>query len=337
MENITSWLSEPVLGTPGWFWLAFAAIVVVILVFDLGVLHRKDEEISARHSLFLYLGYVAVAFAFGGWVWMVRGPEAGLEFFTGYIIEQSLAMDNIFVMATIFAFIGVPRIYQHRVLFWGILGVLFFRAILIGVGVAMVQAFEWVLVLFGVFLIFTAWKMFTGVESHSDLSQNKLLRFLRKRFRITRDFHGHAFYVFREHPRTGKKLLYLTPLAVALIMVEFADVIFAVDSVPAIFAITQDPFIVYTSNVFAVLGLRALFFTLAAAMVRFRYLPLALSMVLFLVGIKITLVPFGIHIDTALSLVVMLSILAGGILYSLWKTRGEKIEFDGHGSGGGGE
>ncbi|MCJ8139228.1 TerC family protein [Falsirhodobacter halotolerans] len=322
MES-ASFFTQHFLDTPVWFWFAFLAVVIVILVFDLGFLHKEQKEISAKESFLLYGMYVLVACAFGAWVWFVRGSQAGLEFFTGYIIEQSLAMDNIFVIASIFAFLGVPRLYQYRVLFWGIIGVLVFRAILIGVGVAMVNAFEPILYVFGAFLIFTGFKMFKQVDEDNDLENNKILKFLRKRFRITPEFHGNSFLVRQPHPRTGKVVLWLTPLAVALIMVEIVDVIFAVDSVPAIFAITQDPFIVYTSNVFAVLGLRALFFALSAAMARFRYLQTALAIVLIYVGIKITLVPMGYHIDTLISLVITIGTLGAGIAYSLWKTRND--------------
>ncbi len=323
MEFSASFIHAQFLGTPGWFWLAFLAVVTAILVFDLGFLHKEQKEISARESFLLYGMYMAVALAFGGWVWAVRGAESGLEYFTGYIIEQSLAMDNIFVIASIFAFLGVPRLYQYRVLFWGIIGVLVFRAILIGAGVALVHAFEPILFLFGAFLVFTGFKMFSKVEEDDDIENNKILKFLRRHFRITPQFHGNKFVVEHPHPKTGKMVWFLTPLAVALIMVEIVDVIFAVDSVPAIFAITQDPFIVYTSNVFAVLGLRALFFALSAALVRFRYLQTALAIILILVGIKIFLVPLHIHIDTALSLFVTVAILGTGIAYSLWKTRNE--------------
>tara|TARA_A100001391_G_scaffold187183_1_gene156862 strand:- start:2617 stop:3675 length:1059 start_codon:yes stop_codon:yes gene_type:complete len=323
MENFASFLYTPFLNTPAWFWLAFLAVVAVILIFDLGFLHKEQKEISAKESFVLYGMYVLVACAFGGWVWLVRGSQSGLEFFTGYIIEQSLAMDNIFVIASIFAFLGVPRIYQYRVLFWGIIGVLVFRAILIGMGVALVHAFEPILFVFGAFLIFTGLRMFKKVEDDNDIENNKILKFLRKRFRITPQFHGNKFVVEKPHPTSGKLVLWLTPLAVALIMVEIVDVIFAVDSVPAIFAITQDPFIVYTSNVFAVLGLRALFFALSAAMARFRYLQTALAIVLIYVGIKISLVPVGIHIDTVLSLAITVGTLAAGIAYSLWKTRND--------------
>ena len=323
MESLFGALMGDFLGTPIYFWIAFIAIVVGLLVFDLGILHRDEHEIGAKESLTLYGFYVAIALAFGGWVWWQRGPEAGLEFYTGYLIEQSLAMDNMFVIATIFGFLGIPRLYQHRVLFWGILGVIAFRAVLIGVGAALVYQFNWILFLFGAFLVFTGIRMFSHKDEEPDIETNPVYRYLSRHFRITREMHGRNFTVKQPDPKTGKLVTWLTPLAVALIMVETVDLIFAVDSVPAVFAVTQDTFIVYTSNIFAILGLRALYFALAAAMNRFRYLQVSLAIILVLIGIKIFLVPLGIHIDTLLSLVVTLSILAGGVLFSLWKTRGE--------------
>ena len=326
-----AFLSTSFLDTPVWFWLAFLGVVAAVLIFDLGFLHKEQKEISAKESFVLYGMYVLIACAFGAWVWFVRGSQSGLEFFTGYIIEQSLAMDNIFVIASIFAFLGVPRLYQYRVLFWGIIGVLVFRAILIGAGVALVHSFEPILYLFGAFLVFTGIRMFSKVEEDEDIENNKILKFLRKRFRITPQFHGNKFVVEQPHPKTGKMVMWLTPLAVALLMVEIVDVIFAVDSVPAIFAITTDPFIVYTSNVFAVLGLRALFFALSAAMARFRYLQTALAIVLVYVGIKVFLVPLGFHIPTVLSLFITIGTLSAGIAYSLWRTRNDPpLEEQGH-------
>ena len=266
---------------------------------------------------------MAIAFAFGAWVWWARGAQPGLEFFTGYLIEQSLAMDNIFVIATVFGFLGIPRIYQHRVLFWGILGVIVLRAILIGIGAALVMAFSWILFVFGAFLVFTGFKMFRASHDMPEVSNNPMLKWIRRHFRVTDELHGEKFTVKLPDPKTGKMATYITPLLVSLIMVEFVDLIFAVDSVPAIFAVTQDTFIVYTSNIFAILGLRALYFALAAAMHRFKYLQVSLALILVLVGIKIFLVPLGIKIDTALSLVVTVTVLASGILYSLWKTRND--------------
>ncbi|MVT00613.1 TerC family protein [Devosia marina] len=323
MESLLAALSGDFLGTPTYFWVAFIAIVIALLVFDLGILHRDEHEIEAKESLLLYGFYVLIALAFGAWVWFSRGAQSGLEFYTGYLIEQSLAMDNMFVIATIFGFLGIPRLYQHRVLFWGILGVILFRAVLIGVGAALVHQFEAILFLFGAFLVFTGIRMFSHSDEEPDMENNKILIFLRRHFRITNELRGRRFTVKEPDPKTGKLVTWLTPLAVALIMVEIVDLIFAVDSVPAVFAVTQDTFIVYTSNIFAILGLRALYFALAAAMNRFRYLQISLAIILVLIGIKIFLVPLGIKIDTMFSLGVTISILAGGVLYSLWKTRNE--------------
>jgi tellurite resistance protein TerC len=309
------------MGTPVYFWVAFITIVITLLAFDLGILHKEDKEISARESFMLYGGYVTIAMIFGAWVWWSRGPQSGLEFYTGYIIEQSLAMDNIFVIATIFTYFAIPRKYQHRVLFWGILGAIVMRAIMIGFGAALVTEFNWILYLFGAFLVFTGLNMFRANEHGGNLDDNKLLKWLRKRYNITNEFHGHSFTVKKPDPKTGKIVTWLTPLAVALVLVEFVDLIFAVDSVQAIFAITLDPFIVYTSNIFAILGLRSLYFALAAAMHRFVYLKYSLAVILTLVGIKIFLVPLGIKVDTLISLVATLGILAAGIGWSLWATR----------------
>ncbi len=323
MELIQATLYSDFLGTPSYFWLIFIGIVVALLVLDLGVLHKSDREIGARESFILYGGYMAIAFLFGAWVWWSRGSQSGLEFFTGYLIEQSLSMDNIFVIATIFGTLAIPRKYQHRVLFWGILGVIVFRAILIGFGAALVMSFSWILYVFGLFLVFTGVKMFIKSDHAPDIENNVVLKWLRRHFRITSELHGHDFTVRLPDPKTGKLMTWLTPLLVALILVEIVDLIFAVDSVPAIFAITTDTFIVYTSNIFAILGLRSLYFALASAINRFAYLPYSLATILVLVGIKVFLVPMGIKIPTSLSLGVTIAVLAAGIIYSLWKTRGQ--------------
>jgi tellurite resistance protein TerC len=326
MELIAAALAADFLGTPLYFWGIFIAIVIGLLVLDLGVLHKEDKEISAKESFIMYGGYVAIAMAFGAWVWYSRGAQSGLEFYTGYVIEQSLAMDNIFVIATIFGYFAVPREYQHRVLFWGIIGAIVMRAVMIGFGAALVTQFNWILYLFGAFLVFTGIKMFTATDETTDFDNNRVLVWLRKHFNITKQLHGHDFTVKLPDPKTGKIVTWLTPLAVALILVEFVDLIFAVDSVPAIFAVTLDPFIVYTSNIFAILGLRSLYFALAAAMHRFKYLKVSLAIILVLVGIKIFLVPLGVKVDTLLSLIATLGILAGGIVFSLWKTRNDPPE-----------
>jgi tellurite resistance protein TerC len=326
MELMLAALTADFLGTPTYFWLIFVALVVGLLAFDLGVLHKEDKEISAKESFILYGCYVAIAIAFGAWVWWSRGAQSGLEFYTGYVIEQSLAMDNIFVIATIFTYFAIPRAYQHRVLFWGIIGAIVMRAIMIGFGAALVTQFNWILYIFGAFLVFTGVKMFTATDEATDFDKNKVLIWLRGHFNITKELHGHDFTVKLPDPKTGKVVTWLTPLAVALVLVEFVDLIFAVDSVPAIFAVTLDPFIVYTSNIFAILGLRSLYFALAAAMHRFKYLKVSLAVILVLVGIKIFLVPLGVKVDTLISLIATLGILAAGILFSLWKTRNDKAE-----------
>ncbi len=326
MEMLQAALFSDVMGTPAYFWMIFGGLVVGLLAFDLGVLHKEQKEISARESFVLYGGYVGVALAFGAWVWWSRGADAGLEFYTGYVIEQSLSMDNIFVIATIFGFLHIPRAYQHRVLFWGIIGAIVFRAILISVGAALVSSFSWILFVFGAFLVFTGYKMLKPGDHSPDVANNPILRFLKRNFRVTERMDGQNFFVKLPDSKTGKIASFMTPLFVALVLVEFVDLIFAVDSVPAIFAVTQDPFIVYTSNIFAILGLRSLYFALAAAVHRFKYLQYSLATVLVLVGIKIFLVPLGIKIDTALSLGVTVLVLASGILYSLWKTRSDHPE-----------
>jgi tellurite resistance protein TerC len=322
MTALTEFLSSPFLGTPSWFWLAFIGIVLALLVFDLGVLHREQHEIEIRESLLLYSGYFSVGMGFGGWVWWQLGATAALEFYTGFLVEQSLSMDNVFVMALILGYFGIPRRYQHRVLFWGILGVIVLRALMIGLGTALVQRFDWMLYLFGAFLLLTGIKMlFSREEQHPDLAQNFILKFIRRHIRVTDDLHDGRFLVRLRDPVSGKTLRYATPLLLALVLIELADLLFAVDSVPAVFAITQDPFIVYTSNIFAILGLRSLYFALAALMHRFIYLKYALALVLVFIGGKIFLHGFIGKIPALLSLGVTFGLLAGGVLLSLLKTR----------------
>ncbi len=312
------------LGKPAWMWLAFIGIVAVLLVLDLGVLHKENREIGVRESLVLSAGYIGLGLAFGAWVWWYLGAQSGMEYMTGFAVEKALAMDNVFVIAMIFAFFAVPRIYQHRVLFWGILGVIVLRAIMIGLGAAIVSEFSWVLYVFAVFLIATGVKMLVFADREYDVGNNPMLRFMKRRFNVTDEHHGERFFVRLPDPkRPGRTALFMTPLFLALALIEIADVIFAVDSVPAIFAITTDPFIVYTSNIFAILGLRALYFALAAMVHRFRYLKYALAVVLIFIGSKIFLADLlGIDkLPPALSLGITFSILAAGVLFSLFKTR----------------
>lgn len=322
MTALLTFLTTPFLGTSAWLWLVFVAIVIALLVLDLGVLHRKDREIEMRESLLLYAGYFSVGVLFGAWVWYELGAQSALEFYTGFLVEQSLSMDNVFVMAMIFGFFAIPRRYQHRVLFWGILGVVFLRAIMIGVGAALVQHFAWVLYLFGAFLLFTGVKMALSKEdSHPDLANNPVLRFVRRHMRVTERIHGPHFFVRLTPPGHSTALRHATPLFLALVLIELADLVFAVDSVPAIFAITQDPFIVYTSNIFAILGLRSLYFALAALMHRFVYLKYALALVLIFIGCKIFYHGMVGKVPALLSLGVTFGLLLGGVLLSLFKTR----------------
>lgn len=320
-------LYDVFLGTPIWFWASFLGIVLLLLIFDLGVLNKKDHEIGVKESLKLSVFYITVGLLFGAWVWAERGSELGMLYYTGFVVEKTLALDNIFVIAMIFSFMGIPRLYQHRVLFWGILGVIVLRGIMIGVGAALVREFEWILYVFAVFLMVTGFKMLLSSGNDADegdFSQNPILKFFKKHFRTTDKIYGHDFFVRLRDPKTDKLAIYVTPLFVALIMIEFADVIFAVDSVPAIFALTTDTFIIYTSNVFAILGLRALYFALAAMMARFAYLKYALSILLIFIGSKIFVADFllgGAKFPPLLSLGITFFILAVGIFYSLWKTR----------------
>ncbi|WP_068826959.1 TerC family protein [Pseudomonas sp. BMS12] len=325
MDQLLEFLSMPLLGTATWLWLSFLGIVIALLVFDLGILHRDQHEIEMRESLLLYSGYFGVGVLFGLWVWHELGAQSALEFYTGFLVEQSLSMDNVFVMAMIFGFFGIPRRYQHRVLFWGILGVIVLRAIMIGLGTALVQRFDWILYLFGAFLLFTGVKMMLSREEHHpDLAQNPLLRFLRRHIRVTDELHEGHFFTHRRPPGSDRPLLYATPLLLALVLIELADLVFAVDSVPAVFAITQDPFIVYTSNIFAILGLRSLYFALAALMHRFIYLKYTLALVLIFIGGKIFLHGWIGKLPALLSLGVTFGLLAGGVLLSLLKTRNRR-------------
>ncbi|HZX17718.1 MAG TPA: TerC family protein [Pseudomonas sp.] len=326
MDSLASMLTTPLFGTPGWFWLAFLLIILGLLILDLGVLHRDQHEIEMRESLLLYSSYFSVGVAFGCWIWWQLGATKALEFYTGFLVEQSLSMDNVFVMAVILNFFAIPRRYQHRVLFWGILGVIVLRATMIGLGTALVQNFEWVLYLFGAFLLFTGVRMLSAKEEqHPDLSQNRLLQFLRMHIRVTEDMHGGRFLVRQPDRKSGKYLLHATPLLLALVLIELADLVFAVDSVPAVLAISQDPFIVYTSNIFAILGLRALYFALAALMHRFIYLKYALALVLMFIGGKIFLHDI-VKVPALLSLCMTLGLLAGGVVLSLLKTRAPRQE-----------
>jgi len=310
------------LGKPLWMWFVFLGIVVALLVFDLGILHRETREIGVRESLVMSGVYLSLGMLFGAWIWWQLGATAGMNYVTGFAVEKALAMDNVFVMAMIFAYLGIPAKYQHRVLFWGILGVIVLRAVMIGAGAAVVSQFSWVLHVFAVFLIATGIKMLAFADKEYDVGSNPILRFMRRRFRVTDELHGEKFFVMQPNA-AGANVRYMTPLFMALVLIELADVIFAVDSVPAIFAITTDPFIVYTSNIFAILGLRALYFALAAMIHRFHYLKYALAAVLIFIGGKIIGADLlGIEkVPAVVSLGVTFTLLISGVVWSLYKTR----------------
>lgn len=304
------------MGT-AWMWIGFNLLVLALLALDLGVLHRNGREIGVREALLLSLGYVVLALSFGAGVYHFLGPQAGKEYLTGYLIEKSLSIDNIFVFVLIFLHFSVPRRSQHTVLFWGILGALVLRGSLILAGTAILHAFHWVIYVFGAFLVFTGIKMLVTVGQEPDIAKNRINRFMRSHFRVTEGFEGRKFFVRRNG------VTYITPLLIVLALVEITDVVFALDSIPAIFAITTDPFIIYTSNVFAILGLRALYFALAGIIHRFHYLKYGLSLVLVLVGVKMIVNAWydGKVISTELALAATAGIIAVSVLVSIMKTR----------------
>jgi len=300
-----------------WYWAGFNLLVMVLLAFDLGVLHRDHHKVSVRESLWLSLGYFALSLCFSGVIFHFMGQQAGYEFLTGYLIEKSLSIDNIFVFVLIFAHFQVPAKSQHTVLFWGVLGALVMRMSLILAGSAILSAFHWVIYIFGAFLIVTGVKMLLTINDEPDLSGNRVTKFMRRHFRVTEDYVAERFFV----RQAG--LLFITPLLIVLVLVEVSDVIFALDSIPAIFAITKDPFLVYTSNVFAILGLRALFFALVGIIHRFHYLKYGLSIVLVAVGLKMVVNGyFGPVIPTEAALLLTLCIIGGSVALSLVRTRG---------------
>lgn len=320
-------LSTLFLGTPIWMWLTFIGIVIALLVLDLGVLNRGDHEIGVKRSLRLSALYISLGVAFSGFVWWQMDLESAKLYLTAFVVEKTLAMDNVFVIALIFSYFAIPRQYQHRVLFWGILGVIVLRGIMIGLGATLVAQYSWVLYIFAAFLIFTGIKMLVTDDEHIDISQNPVLRFMKRRLNVTEGLRGNAFFVQEPDPKSGRLVRYATPLFMALVLVEIADLVFAVDSVPAVFAITTDPFIVYTSNIFAILGLRALYFALAAIIHRFHYLKYALAILLVFIGSKIFVADLmgWEKFPANWSLMITFALLAAGVLYSLWKTRGERI------------
>jgi tellurite resistance protein TerC len=303
-------MPDPIEITP-YHWAGFIVIVLLFLSLDLGVFHRHAHVVSFKEALTWTTIWFVLSLVFCGALLKLRSRDEGLEFFTGYIIELSLSMDNVFVIAVIFAYFRVPLEYQHRVLFWGILGALIMRGVMIGLGAAAINRFDWILQVLGVFLIFSGLKMIFFGDKPPDPEKNVVLRLARGLFPVTDGFDGQKFLA-RLDGRTA-----LTPLALVLLMVETTDLIFAVDSIPAIFAVTKKPFIVFTSNVFAILGLRSLYFVLAGAIGYFRYLRVGLSLVLCVIGVKMLLGAVDVDIPTSISLAVVASIILTSIVFSV--------------------
>ena len=306
-------------------WVVFISLVFILLILDLGVFHKKNREIGFKESLWMSAFYIVVALLFGLWVWYIKGLDSFAEYITGFLVEKSLALDNIFVISLIFSSLSIPLKYQYRVLFWGILGVIVLRAIMIGLGVQIITRFEWVLYIFAAFMIITGIKMFFITHEPVEISNNPLLIWMRKHLNITNEFHNQKFFVYQPTDQRKKKL-FVTPLFISLVMVEFIDLIFAVDSIPAIFAITQDPYIVYTSNIFAILGLRALYFALASIIQRFYYLKFALAAVLIFIGSKIFIADALnlAKIPPLLSLIITMTLLVSGVLCSFIREKTTK-------------
>jgi tellurite resistance protein TerC len=321
-----------VIATNIWFWIGFIAFVLAMLALDLGVFQRKVHEVKPREAAIWTAVWVALALLFAGGLGFFHGSEPALTFLTGYVIEESLSMDNIFVIVLIFDFFSVPKAYQHRVLFYGIVGALIMRGIFIALGTALLSRFEWIIFVFGGMLVVTGVRMAFKHDESFDADQNPIVRIVRKVFPLTNDFHGKHFFTVEN----GRKMA--TPLLLVLVLVEFTDLIFAIDSIPAIFGVTRDPFIVYTSNIFAVLGLRSLYFLLASVIERFHLLKYGLAIILTFVGAKM-LAEHWIHVPILVSLAVIVGVLAIAIVASLiWPPppppRTEEIETTGSIFGG---
>ena len=298
-----------------WIWIGFNVFVLAMLALDLGVFHRKAHVVSIKESMIWTAVWVALALVFNLGVWHFYGSDKALEFFTGYVIEKSLSIDNVFVFALLFSYFAVPPLYQHKVLFWGILGALAMRAVMIGVGAALITRFTWIIYIFGAFLLLTGLKMIFKREETIHPENNPVVRWFKRLMPVTSDFRGDKLFVRENGVRMA------TPLFVVLLLVEVSDLIFAVDSIPAIFAVTTDTFIVYTSNVFAILGLRSLYFVLAGGMNKFHHLKTGLGVVLAFVGVKMCLAHTTWKIDTLVSLGVIVATLAISMLWSVWRPK----------------
>lgn len=295
-------------------WIIFNLCILIILMIDLGVFHRKDHVISHKEA-FAWCGvWFTLASLFGVWMYVAQGSQQALEFSTGYLLELSLSMDNVFIFVLLFKRFAIPAKYQYRVLFWGVLGALVMRALMILIGIKLLNQFHWMIYVFGAFLLITGFRMLFSMPTEEDIGEPYIVKFLRKYFPVTEKLHGHKFL----HKQNNK--YYLTPLFVVLVLVEASDLIFALDSIPAIFAITRDPFIVYTSNVFAILGLRSMYFALAHVIDKFKGLHYGLSIILCFVGVKMIISEIY-KLPVWLTLGFILSVLGGSIFLSVFKER----------------
>lgn len=310
-----------------WFWLGFLAFVAVLLAIDLGVLNRKAHAVSLKEAALLSVVWISIALLFGVLVTVVLGSRAGVEYYTAWVLEKSLSVDNLFVFVLIFSFFRVPAMYHHRVLFWGILGAIAMRAVLIVAGTSLIQQFSWLMIVFGAFLIYTGIKLGrSGEDDKPEIDNNPLLKLARRFLRITPEYHGEKFFV-----RMPDLVLYATPLLLVLIVIESTDLVFAVDSIPAVIGVSHDPFVIFTSNVMAILGLRALYFLLAGAVDRFHYLKPALAIILTFVGVKM-IVEQLFHLGEFENLMVLgslifiLSVLAIAIVASFVRERRQPRE-----------
>ncbi|MEA2491894.1 MAG: tellurite resistance protein TerC [Acidobacteriota bacterium] len=297
------------IGSP-LLWSVFSVFVVGMLILDLGVFSRKPHEVHFKEALTWSAVWIALSMVFNGWIYYQFGQQKALEFLTGYVIEKALSVDNIFVFVILFASFAVPKIYQHRVLFWGVIGAIVMRAVFIGLGAALISRFHWIMYVFGAILIFTGIKLMKEGDAEPHPERNPIYKFARKLIPAVPDYHGKSFLI----SKNGRR--FATPLLLVLIAIEATDVVFAVDSIPAIFAITTDPFIVYTSNIFAILGLRAMYFLLAGVIDKFHYLKMGLAAVLLFVGTKMVIVHWY-KVPIALSLGAIAGILALSVIASL--------------------
>jgi len=307
------------LGHPIWMWGAFLILIAVLLAFDLGVLNRKQRMLSIGQALKLSLFYIILGLSFSIWVFANLGEQAGYQYLSGYLIEKTLSLDNIFVFVLIFTHFKVPGDYQHRVLFWGIFGAIILRGAFIVLGTQLISQFDWMMYVLGAFLVYTGIKMLIAADAEPDLENNKMIKFFSTHFRVTKNYEGNRFFVRKDG------VLWFTPLFLVLVVIDVADVIFAVDSIPAIFAITQDTFVVLTSNIFAILGLRALYFALAAMMHRFEYLKYGLSLVLVFIGGKMLVnhsTKYNL-VEVEYSLLFTVLVITVSVIVSLVKTRGQ--------------